>query len=328
MVNFVPEDIRPEEAEQKLKSDDFEIEMVQPQQTSPARPSTSPKPISPPPQPLVNPWIGGGIEEKSNNSVVDLTPEGFSLGDGISSKISSSEEVVFKESLLKKRLTNIVNKVKEFVTKIANSKVILGSEIVPRKNKIPAKTPVSNQPEVEISLMPDNAPVTQRMIYERILILLAVATFMFLLVFLGWSWVNWRTEIARTQIAQVKAEMVVTENKINTYNDSLKEIKLLQKQSTRAIDLLKNHAYWTKFFALLEAHTIPDVYFPSFTAKFGDKITLPAVARDLISVARQLAAFYGASDLVQDVNIVNMMAGPKGVNFDVNLTLQPKVLTK
>jgi len=330
MVNFIPEDIRPEELQQKPESDDFEIEIIKPQ-TQPVKPPIPPasaKPVVPSAKPLVNPWVGGGIEDRSTSNVVDLSQEGLTLDDGLSQKISTDETVVFRNNLFKEKLINIFNKIGQFIVKIIHSKVFLGSEIVPSKKKIPTGITTGAQPEVEISLMPDEAPVTQRMVYEKILILLAVAAFLFLIVFLGWSWVNWRSELARTQINQIKVEMLATEGKINSYNDSLQQIRLLEKQSNRAISLLRDHVYWTKFFNLLETHTVPDVYYSNFVAKAGDKITLPAVARDLTSVARQLAAFYSAPDFVEDATITNLVAGPKSVNFNITLTLNPDVLKK
>jgi len=327
MVNFVPEDIRPKELSQKPKSDDFEMEIIKPQSQSAEQPTPQKSPV-PPIRPLTNPWIGGGIEEKSANNVVDLSQGGLTLDDGMSSKISTNEVVPLKDSLFKKRLVNIFNKIGRLMSKIITSKVFVGSEIIPKKKKAPISVSTTSQAEVEISLMPNEASVTQRMIYERILILLAVAAFLFLIVFLGWSWVNWRSEIARTQINQVRVEMKATEGKISGYHDSLGAIRLLAKKTDRAIGLLKDHVYWTQLFKLLEAYTIPDVYYPNFVAKVGDQVILPAVARDLTSAARQLAAFYSATDFIKDVTITDLVAGPEGVNFNINLTLNPSVLKK
>ncbi|MCX6741037.1 MAG: hypothetical protein NTY61_01420 [Candidatus Parcubacteria bacterium] len=326
MVNFVPEDNRPKELPQKPASDDFEMEMIRPQ-SQPAKPSTPKKPATQS-TPLVNPWIGGGIKDESTGNAVDLSQEGLTLDDGMSPKISSSEIVVAEDSLLKKRLLKIANKVGQVVSKIINSKIFAGSETVPRKKKMPISVPASSQAEVEVSLMPDEVSVTQRMVYERLLILSAVIAFLFLIVFLGWSWVNWRSEIAQTQINQVKVEMQATEGQVSAYNDSLQTIRLLAKKTDRAIGLLKDHVYWTNVFKLLEVYTIPDVYYPNFVAKVGDQIILPAVARDLTSVARQLAAFYSATDFIKDVTITDLVAGQEGVNFNINLTLDPSVLKK
>ncbi len=327
MVNFVPEDIRPKELAQKSKSDDFEIEIIKPQSQSVEQPTPQKSP-SPPTRPLVNPWIGGGIEDKSINNVADLSQEGLILDDGMLPKTSTSEAVSFEDSLFKKRLVNILNKIGQIVSKIITSKVFVGSEIIPKKKKAPIDVPTTGQAEVEISLMPNEASATQRMIYERVLILLAVVAFLFLIVFLGWSWVNWRSEIARIQINQVKVEMKATEGKISGYHDSLGVIRLLAKKTDRAVGLLKDHVYWTQLFKLLEADTIPDVYYPNFVAKIGDQVILPAVARDLTSAARQLAAFYSVTDFIKDVAITDLVAGPEGVNFNINLTLTPSLLKK
>ena len=327
MVNFVPEDIRPKESSQKSQpSDDFEIEIIKPQ-PKPAKPPVPQKPATSSPS-LVNPWMGGGIEDKSTSGAVDLSREGFTLDDGASLKISPDEPVVVEDSLLKKQLLKIVNKVGQVVLKIINSKVFAGSETVPRKKKTPISIPASSQAEVEISLMPDEASITQRMVYEKILILLAVIAFLLLIIFLGWSWVNWRSEIAQTQINQVQVEMLATQDQISTYRDSLQAIRLLAKKTNRAAGLLKDHVYWTNVFKLLEAYTIPDVYYPDFVARVGDHIILPAVARDLTSAARQLAAFYSATDFIKNVTITDLVAGQEGVNFNINLTLDPSVLKK
>ena len=329
MVNFVPEDIRPKESVLKPESsDDFATEMIKPQ-PQPAKPPVPQKPTTSPTPPLVNPWLGNGAEDKPIDNVVDLSPGGLNLDESLApAKISSSEVVVVKESPFKKRLAGLSSKIERFVSKVIASKIFTGSEIIPKKKKMPTGVPTVGQAEVEISLMPSEVPVTQRMVYERLLILLAVFAFLFLIVFLGWSWINWRSEIARAQINQVKVEMLSVENKVNGYNDSLQVIRLLAKKTTRTVSLLKDHVYWTQLFKLLEVYTIPDVYYPNFVAKIGDQIVLPAVARDLTSVARQLAAFYGATDFIKDVTITDLVARSESVNFNINLTLTPNVLRK
>lgn len=181
---------------------------------------------------------------------------------------------------------------------------------------------------LEVTLMPEEIPITKRMVYEKLMILLAVIAFSVSIVFATWVWASWRCEQAQAKIAQVKIEMTSVEGQISRYQDVVNDIRKLEQKAERVNDLLNNHIYWTKFFKLLETYTIPDIYYGDFNGDIGGKIVLPSIGRDLIASARQLIALSNAPEFIKEVTITDLAGGVKGVSFNTNLTLAPEAFKK
>jgi hypothetical protein len=180
---------------------------------------------------------------------------------------------------------------------------------------------------LEVTLLPEEIPITKRMIQERIFIFLAVIAFSSLLIFLSWAYCTWHIESAKNEIDQIKTELLTLDVQIKNLDPKVEEIKVLEKKATKITNLLNNHIYWTNFFDLLEKYTIPEVYYGDFNGSFGENITLPAVGKDLISVAKQIVAFSNAP-FVKNVNVSNLTGGVKGVSFNLNLILDPNLFHK
>jgi hypothetical protein len=90
--------------------------------------------------------------------------------------------------------------------------------------------------------------------------------------------------------------------------------------------------YWTKFFEMLERHTVDEVYYTNFGMSGTKDVTLSAVGTGYRAAARQLVAFQQAEDFAQDVSINGATAeldledpSVVSVNFTVNLRLQDGV---
>lgn len=92
-------------------------------------------------------------------------------------------------------------------------------------------------------------------------------------------------------IAEIKKEEVTAQD-ILQFNEKL-----------MAVDyLLKNHIYWTNFFAFLENNTITDVYYESFAGDLSGKYNIPSVAKDFRSISLQLKVLQAAADKVVSVD--------------------------
>lgn len=164
---------------------------------------------------------------------------------------------------------------------------------------------------IEVTLMPAEAPLTSRMIYEKLSVLIIVMILAGVVVFIGWLWITWRCELELSKISQVKTEMMATESQVGRYQDLITEIRGLEIKANRVNDLLNHHIYWTRFFKLLETYTIPDVYYGDFSAEVGNKIVLPTFGRDLVAAARQLVAFSSALALSKKRPSPIWLAEPK-----------------
>ncbi|GEM_PF-916810 len=333
MINLVPEELKKEEPKPKAEAKEFE--MIKPEALAKEeRPPVKAQPT----KPLVNPWIESGLnldqelkpagKRGETEAVGPLLKDTFKT-EQAPAKIISTRGISFKETSVGKFLFKAIEKIYPWLVELI--KGTKTGEVKPKKQRglKPAEAPLATGLSgLEITLMPKEAPITRRMINERLLILLAFIAFLFLVIFIGWSWVNWRSKMAKIKTSQIKTEIVAIESKISGYQDMLQQIRSLDKKSSRAIDLLNNHIYWTRFFKLLETYTIPDVYFTKFSAQVDTKITLPTIGRNLIAAAKQLAAFSSATDFIKEVTITDLNAGTKGVTFNTNLSLTSSVLKK
>jgi len=114
-----------------------------------------------------------------------------------------------------------------------------------------------------------------------------------------------------------------------------------EKQNNQVADqvvavkkLMDEKIIWKVFFADLEKYTLDGVYFTSLTADTSGVLTLPGVADDYDTLAKQLAALRDASDFVKDVKLTNAQlisegkSGVIGVGFQLRLTLQDNIFKK
>jgi hypothetical protein len=334
MINFVPEDIRPEEPKKESKSSDFEIEMVQP--VKPEEPKATPIPPAPSaqPKPLINPWIGGGVDfgAEAPGGQPALDTGDLLIKDNLDFEQLEEKPVKPKTPFTETKFGKIFIKVKNFIVKILLAVVTppkgLNVDKEKKRKRNLSKPTDFASIDLEITLMPEGVSMTKKVVYERVLIVLAIVAFLISVVFVSWSLVNWRCDLARHKVNEIKGEIATTEAKINDYQNMLNNIVLLEKKSERALTLLDNHIYWTRFFAVLEAFTVPDVYYTNFTARTDEKIVLPSVGRNLVAAVQQLAAFYSATEYIKEADITDLNGNTKEVNFNTNLVLQSSVLKK
>jgi hypothetical protein len=298
MINLLPPEEKKGEKPTKKIEEKVPIEMVRPKDSEPKVEIFQAK------------EIGEKVEAEEVKKKIEI-------------KSDSSKEQKIKSTIKKKNLNVFI--IFQKIGQIFRKKAPSSTEKPKEKSRlIEPPTP----PGIEVTLMPEEIPITKRLVQERILIFLAVIAVSSLIVFMMRVWAIWQCEEAEIKVNQIKSEMATIEAQIMNYNDEIEEIRKLEKKATRANNLLNNHIYWTKFFKFLEDYTIPDVYYGDFTGDTKGKIVLPAVGRDLIAVARQLVAFSSASEFVKEVTITDLVGGVKGVTFNINLTLNPETFLK
>lgn len=143
-----------------------------------------------------------------------------------------------------------------------------------------------------------------------------------------------------------QSSIVTKTNEVRTESGSINlQIGQYQKERAAALafkekidaisDRLDKHIYWSKFFSLLEKHTVPDVHYNNaFAGDINGQMTLEAVGKDYSSVARQLVAFQQADDFVESV-VINSASrnedaeqGTTSVKFSIQLQLVEDVFMK
>ena len=191
------------------------------------------------------------------------------------------------------------------------------------------------KPGFEVNLIPKDLVAKQQLELPKKMFISGLFVFIAILVvgtaYLGITWYQLNVD---RQLDQLQAEI----EDINDQIAQQEKFKLtaidLQDRLKMVKELLNNHIYWTKFFELLEKHTIPEVYFTDFSMSGTERIALSAVGRDYESVAKQLIIFQNADDLVASVEINAASAvldednNYDQVNFNIDLTFLPQVFTK
>lgn len=113
--------------------------------------------------------------------------------------------------------------------------------------------------------------------------------------------------------------------KIKTHNDLADRLNLISA-------LKKDQYKWSKFFELLETHTLDGVYFTALSADNSGNLILPGIADNYASLAKQLALLEQSDDFVSEVKLINSQiysesrAGIVGISFNLKVQLNNSVL--
>lgn len=208
---------------------------------------------------------------------------------------------------------------------------------LPLVNQLPKNAPLTDRVlptesfssiNLGVSLVPEEIPITRRMIIEGALKLIVFVLVSILLVFFGRLYAIHRYEVAEENIIRIQNDISTYDAQINALLSIRHQINTLGSKAQRVESLLKNHIYWTSFFAKLEEYTMPDIYWGDFGADISGKISLTATGKDLISAARQLVALSNAPDFIKSVSIAGIRGGTLGISFTANLELVPNLFNK
>jgi len=181
---------------------------------------------------------------------------------------------------------------------------------------------------LDISLMPGRAAIIPRIIRSRLLILIAALAVILPTFVLVWLYTDYHFEKIRNEVMVMEREMQFLKAQSEPLLKVRDEIMDLEIQAARAEEILNDHIYWTKFFSLLETHTIPNVYFDDFSADISGVIQLEAMGRGLLDIAEQYIVFSQAADFIKEVSVSGVANVPKGVRASFRLVLDDNVFKK
>jgi len=181
---------------------------------------------------------------------------------------------------------------------------------------------------LDISLMQGKTVIIPRIIRSRLLILIAALAVILPTFVLIWLYTDYYFEKMRNEVMVIEREMQFLKAQSKPLLKVRDEIMNLEIQAARAEEILNDHIYWTKFFSLLEAYTIPNLYFSDFTADTSGIIRLDAMGRDLINIAQQIIVFTQAEDFAKEVTVSNIALTPEGIRASFSLLLNDNVFKK
>lgn len=119
---------------------------------------------------------------------------------------------------------------------------------------------------------------------------------------------------------------------IGDYSQKIKIHNNLADRLNLISTLKKDQYKWSKFFELLETHTLDGVYFTALSADNSGNLILPGIADNYASLAKQLALLEQSDDFVSEVKLINSQlysesrAGIIGISFNLKVQLNNSIL--
>ena len=119
---------------------------------------------------------------------------------------------------------------------------------------------------------------------------------------------------------------------IGDYSQKIKIHNNLADRLHLIATLKKDQYKWSKFFELLETHTLDGVYFTALSADNSGNLILPGIADNYASLAKQLALLEQSDDFVSEVKLINSQlysesrAGIIGISFNLKVQLNNSIL--
>ncbi len=126
------------------------------------------------------------------------------------------------------------------------------------------------------------------------------------------------------QTASIDKQIATVNGQIKTFDTFRTQSETLRRHIDDVTTLINSHVHWGAFFTLLEQNTLPDVYYTSIAVDTAGTVSLNAVGKDNVTVARQYVLLKHATDFATDATISSLspMADPttgkiSGYNFTI-----------
>ena len=163
----------------------------------------------------------------------------------------------------------------------------------------------------------------KKLYLEAIVCLIIILIFSAYLFFLDWNMGD--------EGKKIRKEISIAENQITVFKKEEKKLINIQKKVLYIKDLLNQHIYWTRFFALLEKYTLPDVYYTDFSSSINQPLALNGIAKNSQTLVGQVITLQNAADFVdemeaKDISLVS--ENTDEVSFTLNLVLNPDIFLK
>lgn len=254
-----------------------------------------------------------GRKEPFSAEASTFVPRGGTLADESADKKAMEDKE--KEALRKKEKEEREGKEK--------TKEIKKEE----KGKMKMPTEIVGAETLEISLMPEKIVITPKLIKKKIFILIRTVIICGLVVFGLFLMLNkiYQNKLKKAEF--LRQEIKKADTAISDYSDMVFTVKNLEDRTAKIKKLLDNHIYFSKFFSALERYTLPEIYYLDLSLDTSGKVVLPAMAKDLSSLLKQMTIFQNAPDFIKEIKFsgFNIIQGTKdkqgGLSFRIELIL-------
>lgn len=127
--------------------------------------------------------------------------------------------------------------------------------------------------------------------------------------------VLWKdTQVKKTD--EKRAEVARVLSRIKSLEPEQKNAIVYKAENDALRILLQRHMYWTKFLALFEHATLPEIYYPAgIQTASGGNLTLTGSAPDLQSILRQVALYQQVTDLIVSAGVNTITYDSKSTRY-------------
>ncbi|MFC1687572.1 PilN domain-containing protein [Patescibacteria group bacterium] len=201
-----------------------------------------------------------------------------------------------------------------------------------RRPLVDEKNQFSEAPEFEkgrlheVNLVPDDL-LGESQPMKRIRTVGFVAVIGIIIVALAYTGIWWYMKDIIGKTEDIDLETAQVREEIDAYADFRQEAELLKRHVNDLSYVLDHHLHWNEFFKQLEKHTLAsDVYYSTISVNTSGSVTIAAVGRDNIAVARQLTLLQNSPTFAEDVSITSLVplfdtetGLPAGQSFSISL---------
>ncbi|MFH1522737.1 MAG: hypothetical protein ABIE43_02865 [Patescibacteria group bacterium] len=184
------------------------------------------------------------------------------------------------------------------------------------------------QDVLETNLIKDE--VTVFFDWQKNIIVMLIVVILSCAVIGGSYWgLLWWAKYQRSKILDFTSDYNKLNKEIKEAEEEANKIMIFKKKLNLVSTLLSRHIYWTNFFNFLEKNSLADVYYLNFSGDNKGKYTLAAIAKDFQTIEAQVKELLSDSHVldasVTQGSLSTRDSGDKGVNFNIELSLDPKI---
>lgn len=153
-----------------------------------------------------------------------------------------------------------------------------------------AQTDADEHEAFGVNLIPTElqSEVAFKKVLERIIFTAIVGLVLVIVAYVGLSIVGAKNQ---QKIADLEAETVAYEEQIKASSEVLAQLSTFTEQTQQVGEIIYGRERWTEVFAMLEAETLPEVYYKSIAIDKDDRVSLEVVAKSYFDLARQYKIF-------------------------------------
>ena len=127
------------------------------------------------------------------------------------------------------------------------------------------------------------------------------------------------------QINKIGSDIDAVKTQLNDLRTQEQDLYVFEEKLNVMGDLLDSHIYSSKIFSFLEAHTLPDVWYPAYISTDEGVVTLRASTSNLKTAAKQIAHIKAQEEVFQ-INVNNFQTNIDDLGQIIDSTFEIQII--